>query len=258
MEHRGGPRFGQIRFASSIAMVVAAGFGACAISRAQEVIQGTGSHGRVIVLGADNAILETKEPRKDIPCAVTPGKTALGFDLKFHATYEVSVPMRELNGGDDVLTMVFRVTPSDRPDSPTYFSQRVEVPKLDQDVSGNAYLQGSFVMGPGTYAVDWLMRDRSERVCSSYWSYTAALLPKDHDIKLSIEPSRVEAMDPLPFRQEPPVARDKDSGLTVKVLINFAPQRFLAAAKYFAGAQDRQILGGCIQHAGAARGVPAG
>jgi len=234
MEHCGGPRFGQIRFASTLAIpLLACGAGVfCCLQEccAQDLIQGSGHNGRVIVLNADNAILETKEPRKDIPCNVTPGKTALGFDLKFHAVYDVSVPMRELNGGEDTLTMIFRVTPSDHPDSPIYFSQKVEVPKLDQSAGGDAVLQGSFIMGPGTYQIDWLMRDRSERVCSSYWTYTAALQPKEHDIKLAIEPNRVEAMDPQPFRPEPPIAREKNAGLNVKVLVNFAPQRFLAAA----------------------------
>lgn len=230
MEHCGGPHFGNFRIASSLATLLTASICSPTFSCAQDIIQGSGQHGRVIMAGADAAILDTKEPRKDIPCDVTPGKPALGFDLKFHATYDVSVPMRELNGGEDVLTMIFRVTPDDRQDAPVYFSQKIEVPKLDEKASGNAYLQGSFVLGPGNYKVDWLMRDRSERVCSSYWSYTAALQPKEHDIKLSIEPDRVEAMDPQPFRQEPPVARDKDRGLNVKVLVNFAPQRFLAAA----------------------------
>jgi hypothetical protein len=233
MEHRGGSQLGQIRLARPLAtfLVVGASAFCCAsICRAQDLIQGAGPNGRVIVLGGDNAILETKEPRKDIPCTVTPGKPVLGFDLKFHATYDVSVPMHELNGGEDLLTMIFRVTPADRTDSPVYFSQKIDVPKLDEKVGGDAYLQGSFVLGPGNYQVDWLMRDRSERVCSSYWSYTAALLPKEHDIKLSIEPDRVEAMDPEPFRQEPPISREKNNGLNVKVLVNFAPQRFLAAA----------------------------
>jgi len=230
MEHCCGPRLGQNRFARSLATVIMAGIGASASCCAQDLIQGSGQNGRVIVLGGDNAILETKEPRKDIPCNVTPGKPALGFDLKFHAIYDVSVPMAELNGGEDVLTMIFRVTPADHPESPVYFSQKVDVPKLDEKAGGSAFLQGSFVLGLGNYQVDWLMRDRAERVCSSYWSYTAALQPKDRDVKLAIQPDRVEALDPQPFRQEPPIARDKNSGLNVKVLVNFAPQQYLAAA----------------------------
>src|SRR5205814_10219244 len=54
----------------------------------------------------DAAILEAQETRKDIPCTVTPVKPMLGFDLKFHAGYDVSVPLKELAGSDNQLTMV--------------------------------------------------------------------------------------------------------------------------------------------------------
>ena len=36
-------------------------------------------------------------PRKDIPCKVTPDKPELGFDLKFHTHFEISIPMGELH-----------------------------------------------------------------------------------------------------------------------------------------------------------------
>ena len=230
MKYREISRFARVRVVSWLAMLLMPSIGPPLLCRAQSVIRGSGAGGRVIVLSADNAILETKEPRRDIPCDVTPGKPSLGFDLKFHATYEVSLPMRDLNGGEDTLTMIFRVTPGGHPDAPIYFSQKIQVPKLDETAGGNASLQGSFVLGPGDYQVDWLMRDRSERICSSYWSYTAALPPKENDIQLAIARGKVEELDAEPFREEPPVARDKNTGLHVKVLVNFAPQRFLAAS----------------------------
>jgi hypothetical protein len=138
--------------------------------------------------------------------------------------------MADLNGGDDVLTMIFRVTPQNHPDDPVYFSQRINVPKLDENAGGNADLEGRFVLGEGNYQIDWLMRDRAERVCSSYWSSSATLSPKDRGIQMAIAPGIVEALDPKPFRDEPPVARDPRSGLSVKILINFAPQRYLASS----------------------------
>ena len=177
------------------------------------------------LIGADAAILESQETRKDLPCTVVPAKASLGFDLKFHTGYDVSIPLRELAGSENQLTMIFRVVPENRPDAPANFSQRVSVPAIEEDAHGGAVLQGAVDVGEGKYHVDWLMRDRSERVCSSSWDTEASLPAKDRQMALDIPPSVVEAADREPFKQEPPVARERHEGpLNVKVVVNFAPQ----------------------------------
>src|ERR1017187_5988542 len=88
---------------------------------AQDLIVSPGSVVRL--MPSDSYILESTENRKDLPCTVTPDKPVLGFDLKFHLGYEVNVPIKELAGTDNQLTMVFRVTPESRPDDGAYFSQ---------------------------------------------------------------------------------------------------------------------------------------
>ena len=129
--------------------------------------------GMVRLFTSDAAILESQEARKDLPCTVTPNKPSLGFDLKFHSGYEVSVPLKDLAGSENQLTMVFRVTPENHPDEGVYFSQHVAVPAIEEDEKGPAYLDGEFEVGEGKYHVDWLMRDRSERICSFHWDSEA-------------------------------------------------------------------------------------
>src|SRR5688572_6861394 len=135
----------------------------------------TGAGGMVRIFNTDMAVLEMQEPRKDLPCVATPTKPILGFDLKFHSGYEISLPLRELAGSENLLTILFRVTPDNRKDEPMYFTQRVRVPLIEEDAKGDAFLQGTFDLGEGAYHVDWLMRDRSERVCSAYWDSEASL-----------------------------------------------------------------------------------
>jgi hypothetical protein len=179
---------------------------------------------------SDAAILESQEVRKDIPCSVTPVKPVLGFDLKFHSGYEVSIPLRELAGDGNQLTMIFRVVPEKSPDEPAFLSQRMSVPMIDEDAKGDAYLQGAFEVGEGKYHVDWLMRDRSEHVCSANWEVEASLPAKDKDMALDIAPATVHPSDNEPFKEEPPVARvERDAPLNVKVIVNFAPQNALSA-----------------------------
>lgn len=198
---------------------------------AQILIHGSGPYQRANIFNSDLAVLESGEQRKDLPCTVTPSKPTLGFDLKFHAGYEVSVPLKELAGLENVLNIVFRVAPASRPDDPVYFTQHLRVPPIEPDAKGDAYLQGAFDVGEGSYHVDWLMRDRTERVCSSNWDSEAALATKDRSIHLAIAPDAIQRADGDQFKEEPPVQRSSgDPPLNVKVLVNFAPQNSLSAS----------------------------
>jgi hypothetical protein len=170
-------------------------------------------------------VLEAGEIRKDLVCTVTPNKPVLGFDLRFHAGYDVTVPLKELAGSENALTILFRVAPENHPDHPIYFSQHIRVPKLEDEAKGDAFLQGGFDLGEGNYHVDWLMRDRSERVCSFSWDSEAVLAVKDRSINLAIAPGVIQRADGEQFKEEPPVQRvSNEPPLNVKVLVNFAPQ----------------------------------
>lgn len=188
-------------------------------------MRGDGPGGQLRPFNTDEAVLDAGETRKDLPCTVTPVKAALGFDLRFHSGYEITVPLKELAGNEDLLTIIFRVTPDADKDNPIYFSQHYSVPKIDDDAKGDAYLSGGFDSGEGKYHVDWLMRDRAERVCSSSWDMDAEVNPKDKQGDMSVPPNSILAADNDLFKDEPPVPRDHTDGmLNVKVMVNFAPQ----------------------------------
>jgi hypothetical protein len=190
-----------------------------------------GPNGHVNIFNTDLAVFEAGEIRKDLVCTVNPTKPVLGFDLRFHSGYDVTVPLKELAGSENSLNILFRVTPQNRPDSPIYFSQHIRVPKLEEEAKGDAFLQGGFDLGEGGYHVDWLMRDRSERVCSFSWDSDATLAAKDRSINLAIGPGEIQRTDREQFKEEPPVQRvSNQPPLNVKVLVNFAPQDSASAA----------------------------
>ena len=186
---------------------------------------------RITPMPSDMAILESAEKRTDIPCTVTDHDPEIGFDLHFHTGYEVTVPLEQLAGSGDLLTVVFRVYPQhDRPHT-SYFVQHFHVPSVSDTAKGDAVLDGGFDVGEGTYHVDWLMRDRAERICSSNWDITAALSPKDKPITLFIAPNEISETGE-PFASDSgarPIHRAADS-LNVKLLVNFAPQNSLSAS----------------------------
>src|SRR5579862_2020982 len=124
-------------------------------------------HGSAINLyNSDLAVLEAGEPRKDLPCTVTPVKPQMGFDLRFHTGYEVTIPLKDLVGSENMLTIVFRAAPANQRDQYSYYVQRIHVPAIEEDAKGDAFLQGGFIVGEGNYHIDLLVRDRGERVCS--------------------------------------------------------------------------------------------
>jgi hypothetical protein len=216
--------------ALSLSIVLLAGLLSPSQLFSQMMMRAMSPGGTVKLIGTDAAVLDTEEVKKDLPCTVTPVKPLLGFDLRFHSGFEILVPLRELAGEGDNLTIIFRVTSGTAKDSPYYFTQKYTVPEIEADAKGDAFLQGGFDVGEGDYHVDWMMRDRMERVCSSNWDVTAVLTSRDQGMKLAIAPTAIEASDVEFFKEDPPVARvNSGEAFKVKVLINFAPQQSFAS-----------------------------
>lgn len=204
--------------------------GALFSTSAQIPLPGSGSAALARMFPTDIAVLEAGEQRKDLPCSAVSIKPMLGFDLKYHSGYEVSVPLKDLAGNENILTILFRVMPMDPVGDPLYLTQKIRVPAIEEDAKGDAYLQGGFDLGEGKYKIDWLMRDRTERVCSDSWEIEALLPPKDKQIAMALAPGAIRPLDREQFKEEPPVARtNEEPPLNVKVLINFAPQNSRSA-----------------------------
>ena len=184
------------------------------------------------LLPSDMAVLEAGEIRRDIPCTVTDHKAELGFDLRFHGGFDVTVPLRELSGNGETLTVVFRVYPRESPLRASYFVQHFNVPPIEDDAKGDATLQGGVDLGEGSYHVDWLMRDRGEHLCSSTWDVDAELPAKDKPMPLFITANQVTESTTQPFTNDAATEGNKPSedNLTVKLLVNFAPQEAYSAA----------------------------
>ncbi len=78
---------------------------------------------------------------------------------------------------------------------------------------------------PARYRVEWLMRDRLERVCSSGWDVEASLSPKDKPMPLFIDPDQIAESVPEPFVDDSASLPSRQAdGVNLKLLVNFAPQ----------------------------------
>lgn len=180
--------------------------------------------GVVRIVNTDLAVLESSDKRNDLPCEVFPFKPELAFDLRFHAGYRVTIPLKDVAGAGDQLRVLARITPVERPENRVYLVDRFSVPAIEEDAKGEAALPGGYTLGPGRYKVDWLMRDRAERVCSAHWEMEARLDGESKDLPLTMPPHTVAQRTQEPFGEQPPVERARtDHLLHVKVLVNFSP-----------------------------------
>ncbi len=196
----------------------------------QTLIPGLGLGGSLALIPGDSMILDLGEPRNDLPCSVTPGKPELGFDFKFHFSYQVSIPVREFAGAEDRLTILFRVISENHQDAPVYFVQKTRVPVLEDDAKGFAKLEGAFLLGEGKYHVDWLMRDLRERVCARSWDVEARVNPTDASMSGDIAHGLIEPVEATLFADELHLESDQHGPqLNVTVIVNFAPQDLRAS-----------------------------
>lgn len=200
-------------------------------ARSQFIVKPAEAGTHFSMLPSDLAILEAGETRKDLACTVTSKKPEVGFDLRYHAWYDVSIPLKELEGDEDLLTVVFRVFKADDKTHPQFFSQHIRVPAIEPDATGDAVLHGGFDIGEGSYHVDWLMRDRAERVCASSWDVEASLPAKDKAMMLFLPAGQIDQVQFEPFLDDPGIHRmaSNPEQLNIKILVNFAPQNKDAA-----------------------------
>jgi hypothetical protein len=217
---------------ASILLILSAVLLAPRQSQSQVLLKPTEAGARVTLMPSDLAILEAGEERKDLPCTVNDRKAELGFDLRFHSGFDVTIPLRELAGDGERLTVVFRAFSLQDRTRPSYFVQHFQVPTVDEDAKGDAILQGTLDVGEGNYHVDWLMRDRAERLCSTSWEVQASLSPKDKPMPLFIAPNQIAETSSQAFLEEASAAgsHPSEDNLSVKLLVNFAPQRADSAA----------------------------
>jgi len=210
------------RFLSFVLISAATVFG-------QRIMPTVAPENRSYPLISDATVLDLAEGRTDLKCTVKPVKPELGLDLRLHSGYELNIPMAELAGEGDELTIVFRVTPDRPPADPVYMVQHVRVPPIEPDAQGTVSLRGSFDLGEGKYHVNWLMRNRSEQFCSVHWDVSAMLSPKEKPVSLNLAAGCVEPSQEI-VTEVPPVEQPgRNDQLTARILIHCASQNRSAA-----------------------------
>ena len=174
---------------------------------------------------SDHAILSGDTNRSDLGCRVEPLKPRLGFDLKYTAGFIVRVPAEAVAPTGDALRAIFRVKALESNEDPVYFQQLFPIPAESADPGSRAVFPARYVLGPGNYKVDWLMRNRKGTVCSAHWVARAPTPGHTGRLAAAAATNLVAPYRQDSFANEPPVPRANGagSGLHVSVLLNLAP-----------------------------------
>ena len=149
----------------------------------------------------------------------------MGFDLRFHSGYHVTVPVKVLADSGGRLQVLMRVTSTADCGKPVFLGHRATVRDFPQGTKGEGLLTGGFDLGLGRYHVDWMMRDDRRRVCSSHWELEAKLGRGQRNLPLTLEPNIVAGSAGDPSADEPPVERDPAQPPHVKILLNLSPAK---------------------------------
>lgn len=180
---------------------------------------------RLRIPGPDRAVLAGSRNRADLDCHVEPLDPQLAFDLNYRAGYLIHLRAEAVPTHGDRLHVLFRVQPLAAPGvPPVYFRQAFNVPANRADGS-SAVFPGRYLLGPGRYKVDWLMRNLQGRVCSAHWQVRAPQPGHTGRLAAAATPNLVAPDRQDPFADEPPVARagGPESLLHISLLLNLAP-----------------------------------
>jgi hypothetical protein len=173
----------------------------------------------------DMAKLASRDPREKLSCELTSNKPALGFDLRFHSDYHATVPVRALADAGGWFQVAMRVTSRSENGQPVYLANRFDIRKVPVGNKGDIELVDGFDLGPGTYRVDWIMRDARERVCSAHWDLEAKAGSGKQDLPLTLGPNQVvdAEMNDSSYRLQP--KEDAAQPLQIKILLNLSPAK---------------------------------
>ena len=213
----------QSRFPRGAASVALAAVVGLSIAPAQEIIRPDAAEGGFRLAPTDVAPLDSDESRDDLPCRVEPLDPKLEYDLTFQAGYVAYVPLDSLTGSGNRLRLLFRIRPLDGEGEPVFFRESFNVPKIKEDAEGDASLPGKYRLGPGRYEVDWLMRDRAERLCSHHWKIEAEGPGGLSELAVAPKAGVIEEFSDEPFLEEPPVRRNSGRLLHLRILASFSP-----------------------------------
>src|SRR5262245_4136796 len=186
---------------------------------------------------------EQQSGEHSIRCEVIPLKPVLNFGFRFQAGYVVRVPLSQYEGSGHRLVLLTRITPRDSTQKPFYLMQVVRLPAVPK-TKVSLELVGNYLLGEGSYRVEWTMLDETQRVCRKHWRSDARLSYAERKVAVAMPP---ETVADLSWRGLGGVRRnhnkEKARPVRLTVLLHAAP---LSPRRTKMRASDKMMLLGTL------------
>jgi hypothetical protein len=175
--------------------------------------------------------------RSTLTCEVMPMQPRIDFGFRFQSGYVMRVPMKQYFGAGHRWGVIIRITPEAKGAKPSYLVSKFSLPNVPH-TNISLEVGGSYLLGVGRYAIDWMLVDDQVRTCRKRWSVDVRLKGSDGGVTVRMPPATVWDYS---FRNRPPVAKPGTARLTV--LVHAAP---LSLRSTRLRAYDRALLLGSL------------
>jgi hypothetical protein len=154
-------------------------------------------------------------------CDVSAIKPMLNYSFRYQAGYVVTVPMNQYLGSGHGWTMLTRITPAGGDPKPVYLMSRIPLPRVPK-TNVVVTVGGGYLLGEGAYAVRWMMRDDTGRVCRKSWRVDVHLSRADRQVKVAMPPDTVWELTLRGLRTLGP-STDDTAPLRMTIFLHTAP-----------------------------------
>src|SRR5215471_7342812 len=134
-------------------------------------------------------VFDSVAAAQPLRCEIHSLKPALDYSFRFQTGYRIDVPLAQYRGEGHELRVLVRVIPEGR--DAVYLSSTAKLPDVPQ-TNMDGEFAGKFVVGEGSYGVEVLVQDDSQRVCQAQWRIQAKRSGSTRDLKLATSPGAVE------------------------------------------------------------------
>src|SRR5450759_4800349 len=188
---------------------------ACTTAPAQSIVNPNRLRGVIAQLEGAQAGEQT------LRCEVSAIKPSLNYSFRYQAGYTVTVPMNQYLGSGHGWTVLTRITPAGGDPKPVYLMSRIPLPRVPK-TNVVVTVGGGYLLGEGAYAVRWMMRDDTGRVCRKSWRVDVHLSRADRQVKVAMPPDTVWELTLRGLRTLGP-STDDTAPLRMTIFLHTAP-----------------------------------
>jgi len=167
------------------------------------------------------AWFDPKPGESTLRCVITPSHAVLNYGFRYQAGFRAEVAANQFQGDGHGWTVLTRITPRAEGARPVYLRSFMRLPHVPK-TNAQLFFGGSYLLGEGSYDINWVLRDDQSRVCRKNWHIEVHRGRGEHDVKVAMPANTVWDITLRAARLIPPTL-DDTRALRLTILLNAAP-----------------------------------